>query len=229
MSMSFPLHAAVALAALTVPHVPASAEILLSQLILDLGNGKTHRGDIEVFNNGKERSYVVVEPFEVLDPGTPSERRVAERDPGKLGLLVVPARMMLEPNQHKLLRVATLGTPGSRERVYRITVKPTAGEVSADVSGLKILIGYEVLVMVRPAAQPARLVGRRQGRSLTIRNEGNSSVELADGKQCSTTSACTPLGGKRLYAGAEWTQTLPSEAAADYMILSSAVSARQRF
>lgn len=208
---------------------PAAAEITLSQLVLELGVGKGQRGDIEVWNNAPERAYVLVEPVEVVNPGTPAEQRTPQRDPEKLGLLVSPGRMVLEPGQHKLLRVALAGPPSPRERVYRITVRPTVGQVSADVSGLKILIGYEVLVLVRAGDNKPQLVATRQGRTLTVRNAGSTSVELADGKQCAAKDKCQAIGGKRLYAGAEWQWTLPGEGAADFMVLSPAGNARQSF
>jgi P pilus assembly chaperone PapD len=209
---------------------PASAEIVLSQLVVELGNGKGQRGDVEVWNNAPERAYVLVEPVEVRSPGSPQEQRASERDPEKLGLLVSPGRMILEPGQHKLVRIATVGAPATRERVYRITVRPTVGQVSADVSGLKILIGYEVLVLVRPSGEAKPLlVGQRTGRSLTIRNAGASSVELADGKQCAAKDRCQTLPGKRLYAGAEWQITLPADGPADFNVLSQSGNARQTF
>jgi P pilus assembly chaperone PapD len=208
---------------------PAVAEITLSQLVLELGAGKGGRGDIEVRNTAPERAYVLVEPVEVVNPGTAAEQRVAQRDPEKLGLLVSPGRMVLEPGQHKLLRVALAGPPSAEERVYRITVRPTVGQVSADVSGLKILIGYEVLVLVRAGESKPQLVATRSGRSLTIRNAGATSVELADGKQCSAKDRCQSLPGKRLYSGAQWQWTLPREGSAEFMVMGPAGNTRQTF
>ena len=208
---------------------PGSAEIVLSQLVVELGAGREGRSDIEVRNLDTEKAYVLVEPQEVLNPGTPSERRVTLRDPEQLGLLVSPARMVLEPGQHRLLRVALIGPPMERERVYRITVKPTTGKISADVSGLKILIGYEVLVIVRATDTQPRLSASREGRTLTIRNAGVTSVELADGRQCAAKDRCQPLSGKRLYGGSEWKWTLPGDGPVDFMVMGPAGNARQTF
>jgi P pilus assembly chaperone PapD len=225
---SFMIRAAAGLL-LAAAAMPASAEIVLSQLIVELGSGKGQRGDIEVRNLDKERAYVLIEPQEVVSPGLPGEQRVRERDPEKLGLLVSPARMVLEPGQTRLLRVALAGPTPARERVYRITVKPTTGKVSADVSGLKILIGYEILVLVRAGEKKPQLLATRNGRTLTIRNAGTGSVELADGKQCAAKDSCQTLAGKRLYAGAEWKWTLPGDGPADFMVMSLAGNSRQSF
>jgi len=207
----------------------ASAEIVLSQLVVDLTPGKSGRGDVEIWNNDKERAYVLVEPNEVLQAGTPTERRVAERDPEKLGLLVTPARMILEPGQRKLLRVSPIGGVPARERVYRITVKPTVGSLEANVTGLKLLIGYDVLVLVRPTGASNRLTGRREGSQLVIQNEGGSSVELAAGKACKGKADCRDLPGKRLYAGAEWRVEVPAGVAVEYAVVSPAATGRQTF
>jgi P pilus assembly chaperone PapD len=207
----------------------ASAEIVLSQLVIDLAPGKPARGDIEVWNNDKERAYVTVEPYEVMNPGAPVMQRRIDPNPEKLGLLVTPARMILEPGQRKLLRISALGSLPSRERVFRVTVKPTVGEVQANVTGLKLLIGYDVLVLLRPAAAPVRLSGRRSGDKLVIRNEGAASVELAAGKACRSRNACQELPGKRLYAGAEWTVDAPAGAAVDYAVVTSSATMHQSF
>ena len=119
--------------------------------------------------------------------------------------------MILEPGQRRQMRFAPVGPREARERVYRVTVKPVAGPLSAAETGLKLLVGYDVLVLLRPADLRSNLVARRVDGRLTFRNEGNASLELIDGRQCvAGRNNCTPLPGKRLYAGAEWSQELPS-------------------
>ncbi|WP_114227519.1 MULTISPECIES: fimbrial biogenesis chaperone [Sphingomonas] len=222
--------AALAGAALFAVPQAASADIVLSQLVLDLAPGKPARGDIEIWNNDKERAYVVVEPYEVLNPGAATMQRHADPDPEKLGLLVTPARMILEPGQRKLLRIAAIGALPARERVYRVTVKPTVGTVQSNVTGLKLLIGYDVLVLLRPAAPAVtKLSGRRSGDKLTIRNDGTASVELAAGKACVAKNVCKELPGKRLYAGAEWTVDAPAGTSVDYAVLTATATGHQTF
>ncbi|MCW3797708.1 hypothetical protein OMW55_07815 [Sphingomonas sp. BN140010] len=216
-------------AALLLAPQAATAEIVLSQLVVDIAPGKAARGDIEIWNNDKERAYVVVEPAEVIGPGTAAERRVAERDPEKLGLLVTPARLILEPGQRKLLRISPIGGVPARERVYRVTVKPTVGSIETNVTGLKLLIGYDVLVLVRPGNAPGHLSGHREGSQLVIRNDGGTSVELAAGKACRGKADCKELPAKRLYAGAEWRVDVPAGASVDYAVVSPAGSNRQSF
>ena len=217
-------------AALTIPTSPARAELVLSQLVVELGTPAQHRADIEIWNNSEERAYVSVEPSEIVHPGTPAELRRSEADPEKRGLLVSPTRMILEPGQRRQMRFAPVGPREARERVYRVTVKPVAGPLSAAETGLKLLVGYDVLVLLRPADLRSNLVARRVDGRLTFRNEGNASVELIDGRQCvAGRNICAPLPGKRLYAGAEWSQELPSTAPVDYTIVSNGQSSRRTY
>ena len=207
----------------------ADAEIVLSQLVVDLGGKGNGPADIEVWNPSGERAYVASEPSEIVDAGKPNEQRRSEADPERRGLLVSPNRMILEPGQRRLIRLAPIGPRGQTERVYRVTVKPVAGELESENSGLKLLIGYDVLVLLRPPEVRPDLLAVRSGNRLTIRNRGNASVELIDGKQCATETSCVELPGKRLYAGAEWSQELKSAAPVQYSVVSGGESVRTTF
>lgn len=216
-------------AALTAA-APARAELVLSDLIVDLQPGKSTRDDVEVWNDSPDRAFVAVEPREILNASLPSQSTSQDPDPEKLGILVSPARMILEPGQRKLVRIAALTPSPDRERVYRVTVKPVVGAIRSDASGLKILLGYDVLVLVRPAQPVANVVARRNGRSLTFDNRGNVSVELVDGRQCAPNNAqCTALPGKRLYAGASWAVKLQSDLPAQYTLRSPGRADRRSF
>ena len=198
---------------------PANAGIAVSQMVVDVRPGESRAADIEIFNDSAERSYIWIEPREIINPGTAAERAAMSPDPEKLGLLVSPSRLILEPRQRRRLRIAVLGPPGGRERVYRVTVKPVAGEVSGPDSGLKLLVGYDLLVLVRPNHVRPAISASRSGGSLVIANGGNSSVELTEGTQgVEGGRACRPLPGKRLYAGASWSQPLQGAGPAEYRV-----------
>jgi P pilus assembly chaperone PapD len=215
---AFILFAAAALAARAAE---ARAELVLSELIVELKPGQNAVADVDVWNNSPDRAYVAAEPREILNPGTPEQRARTDPDPEKLGLLVAPARMILEPGQHKLLRIAALATAAGQEHVYRVAVKPEVGHLESDRSGLKILVGYDVLVLVRPIRSHVHIVATRSGNTLTFTNDGNISVELADGRQCqSLGKGCLPLPGKRLYAGAQWSEPLKSGGPVEYDVIS---------
>lgn len=207
---------------------PAAAELVLSELIVELQPAKQVRRDIEIWNNSPDRSFVAIEPREIVHPALPDEHGRADPDPEKLGLLVSPARMILEPRQRKIIRIASLSTDGEREHVYRVTVRPVAGEVDSEDSGLKILVGYDLLVLVRPVQPSPDVSANRTGRKLTFSNSGNVSVEVINGHQCDENKAhCADLPGKRLYPGASWTVELNSDLPAEYTLKSPGRSERR--
>lgn len=189
---------------------PAQASLMLSKVILDLGPESAPRDDIELWNDGDERLYVVAEPSEIYDPGQPTELRKASSDPAVTGLLVTPQKLILEPGQHKLIRIAAVTDRPVKDRIYRVTIKPVAGPVSAERSALKLFVGYDALVILRPAQPNVDLTASRRGDDLVIRNRGNTNVELSQGKQCDVSGQnCRDLAANRIYPGAEWTVSTP--------------------
>jgi P pilus assembly chaperone PapD len=210
---------------------PASAGIVLSRAVVDILPGDASAQDIDIWNDDKEVAYVTVEPSEIVAPGLAGETRTPITDPGVGGLLVTPQRLILQPGEHKLIRIAAIIPRGARDRIYRVAVKPVAGPVSAPVTALKLLVGYDVLVIFRPAQPVVKLTGERNGKLLTLRNEGNSNVEIYDGKQCSAARAseCAALPAKRLYPGQVWQQPLTLDGPVDYRIAQGQQTSQQRF
>lgn len=203
----------------SVASTPAGASIAVSQMIIELKPGSSPATDIEIVNVSSDRSFIVVEPREIIRAGNTDEKPFFSPDPDRLGLLVSPNRLVLEPNQRRTLRIAAIHPASDRERVYRVTVKPVTGEVSGAESGLKLLVGYDLLVLVRPASIHSVLQARRDGQKLVITNKGNSSVELSDGKQCDQDrKSCRSLPSKRLYAGVSWEQSLTEFGAGEYRV-----------
>lgn len=210
------IRAGLAVAAIAFASV-AGAEMVLSQVIVDLVPGKPPRDDIEVWNDSKERMYVAADPFEIRKPGTPAEERVAANDPEQSGLLVAPQKLVLEPGERRLVRIAIVGPRPAADRIYRVSIRPVVGAVSAEQSALKVLVGYNALVLVRPDQLTGDVVEERRGTTLTLKNQSNSSQEFYDGRQCDPSGKdCRDLPAKRLYAGATWEQTLPFDTPAKY-------------
>lgn len=209
---------------------PAWAGLMLSKVIVDLPADAPPREDIELWNNGNERMYVTAEPAQIVDAGKPTEKRVEAADPSQSGLLVTPQKLVIEPDERKLLRIASIVPADDRERIYRVTVKPVAGSVTADQSALKVYVGYDLLVIVRPSIMSGDISAVRRGRDLTIHNGSSSSVELAEGKQCNTGGdTCATLPATRLYAGANWTVALPKDGPAMFRIIRGTTQAERRF
>lgn len=205
-----------------LPIAPVSAELAVSQLIVELKPGASRSADIEIYNDSDERSFVSVEPREILNPGLSTEKPLLSPNPEKLGLLVSPTRLVIEPHQRRRLRIAAIGLVHPQERIYRVTVKPALGDVTGTETGLKLLVGYDLLVLVRPPANKAKVEVTRTDSVLTIVNRGNASVELAEGKQCDGNgNNCQLLRSKRLYAGATWQQSLPRPTPGEYRLRSA--------
>ena len=209
---------------------PASADLVLNQVIVDLTPDKVPRLDIEATNTGKERIYVVADPAEIVHPGRPDEARIADPDPAALGLLVTPQKMILEPGERKLVRIASIAPRSTVERIYRVTIKPVIGDVSAPNTALKVLVGYDVLVIVRPGVMTGMVTGTRHGDRLALTNIGTTNVEIYDGRQCDAAAAhCTSLPARRLYAGATWEQPIDPARPVDYRIKTGDKVEQKRF
>lgn len=216
-----PLSVGLGLIALLSAHA-APAELTVSQLIVELKPDASRAADIEIYNDSEERSFVSVEPREIVDVGLDGEKPRYAPDPEQLGLLVSPRRLVIEPHQRRRLRIAAIGPVPAREHVYRVTVKPVSGELTSSETGLKLLVGYDLLVLVRPPVTKPRLNVDRTGDVLTITNQGDASVELAEGKQCDQNDQdCQQLPSKRLYSGASWRQVLPTRTSGEYRVRSA--------
>ena len=209
---------------------PANANIVLSQVILDLTPGASTAQDIEVWNNGPDRSYIVAQPEEVLSPGQPDEHRTTKTDPAVLGLLVTPQRMILEPGQRRLVRIAAVGKRGVQDRIYRVAIKPVAGDVAAGTTALKVLVGYDVLVIYRPDVLRSDVTAERSNGEITFRNDGNTNVEMFAGRQCDALNkSCRDLPAARLYSGARWKVRIDRDTPVQYRIATASQTISKSF
>ena len=192
----------------------AQANMLLSNVIVHFEPGKPTRQDVEITNAGTDPMYVDIEPTRVLEPGTENESRVKITDPRADGLLVTPNKMILPPGATKVIRLVKIGA-ATEERVYRITAKPVAAGVEAEQSGLKIMVGYEILAIVYPNEPLPNLEVARTGQNMVMRNNGNTNILLREGYQCATKDQpleeCDNLPARRLYPGNEWQVDLPQD------------------
>lgn len=204
-----------ALAAVMIAMVGAAslafANLSANPIIVEFTDGQAERQDIKVKNDGERTQYVEITPFRITAPGEADEHLVTDPDPAKVGLLVAPRRMTLNPGEEKVIRVIRLPERVTADRAWRVEIKPLAGEIQGTKSGAVVQLGYRALVFVRPAAPRATIEGRRNGTHLVLRNTGNTNATLARGKQCPPGgAACVDLGGRRLWPGASWDITLPA-------------------
>ncbi len=207
----------------SIPLSTASANMVLSDAILHFEPGQPLRKDIEVENPGSENLYVEITPAVILNPGTENENRIMITDPRESGLLVTPNKLVVPPGGRKLVRLVSLEPLGDKERVYRVTFKPVVGDIETEQIGIKILIGYEVLILMQPAEPKPNLIVERNNKTLSFANKGNTNVLLREGKQCANNNPtnsdnCESLRGRRLYPGNSWSVELPYNKAVEYQM-----------
>lgn len=192
---------------------PASAQLAIDRLWVDFEPNVTPRADVTIRNESKDRYYITVTPAEIVTPGTATEKRVEESDPDRLGLLVTPNRLILEPGAMRSIRIVSLNTALVNDRIYRVKISPQVGDIETTSSApanrdvaIKLLAAYDVLVTARPKDAKARLVTSKTSDTLVIRNDGNTNMLLFDGELCppQKTTACQGVGSHRMYPGTSW-------------------------
>ncbi len=191
---------------------PVHAEFVMSEMIIDFADNGPRQRDIEIINKDKSVQYIATEIYGVEHPTEPNEKRVLYTDPVKAGLMVTPNKMALPAEARKLMRFLVLSPQADADKIYRVAVKPVIQGIDETKQrvALKVLIGYEALVIVRPKGAKIDLVAERKGNSLTLTNEGNTNANLQSGQQCDATGGnCKDLNVARIYAGQSWKTTLP--------------------
>ncbi len=196
---------------------PVHADLVLNNVILDFEAGSKLRRDVEVRNTGKETLYISVKVFEIINPHKKKPKLKQLKNPRTAGLLVSPNRLILRPGQRKLLRVVVRKPATRKDRIYRVTFKPQIGKIKSNKPiAVKILIAYDMLVIVRPPNAKPKLRVRRSGRTLTFYNAGNTNVLIRKIQQCNRNhSNCIELAGNRLYAHERWRVKLPKTGKAE--------------
>lgn len=200
----------------------AFAAIEVSPILVDVLGDKINPQDIRVTNLGDDIAYVKITPKLIVHPGTPQEKLMTIEDPSKLGLLVTPRIMKISPHKYKLIRLVFTQKADVTDRLYRVDVQPIAGDLllpkKSNEMGIKILVGYGVVVIQRPENLHVAIEMQRTNNTLVVKNNGNTNVVLMDGKQCdSNGNNCKELPVKRIYAGQTWEQTLPYSTPVTYM------------
>ncbi|MFZ5724459.1 MAG: molecular chaperone [Pseudomonadota bacterium] len=187
--------------------------------------GQAGRQDLTITNPDNETLYVKVEVSEILGAGTENEERRVAKAADDIRLLATPNKLVIPPGQQKTVRLVNLAGHGDSERVYRVNVTPVVGKLDVpDGQGLqvKVVVAYDLLVLVAPAKPTPSLLAERNGNSISFRNTGNTNIYLYNGQQCPAADApateCRNVNGKRLYPGNEWITTLPFDRPVDFFL-----------
>lgn len=199
------------------------AGIDVSPIIFDIQGNNSLKEDIRVYNDDTADAYVKVTPHLLINLGTPEQKSILVDDPEKLGLLVSPRVMVIPAHQTRSIRLVFLGNLPKADRLYQVDVEPTVGNFlmpkTGTDAGIKVLIGYGVIVVQRPSKITVKSSIKRVQNQLTISNLGNTNFVLGNGQQCDAAGKnCKELPAKRLYAGKTWQLTLPYATPATYLL-----------
>ncbi len=233
------IRAALAAAFVSVIAPAAQAQLIADKLWIDVQAGSNGgRHDVVLSNESPRRYFITVEAAEILMPGTAEEARVKIENPEELGLLVSPNRMILEPGASRSLRIVSINEALEQDRIYRVRVTPTVGEIEANPAegeergiNLVMLTAYDLLVTVRPGNPRAEIVAEKDPSALRLKNTGNSNTLLIDGTACHRSGGeevCQRLEDRRLYAGSVISIPLPSPDATVRFRARDRVGARER-
>ncbi len=215
----------------------ADATMRLDRTIVRFDPGGPDRQDVIVFNPDDETMYVEVEVLDVINPGMPDEERIRIVDPRRMDLIASPRKMVIQPAGRKLLRLVNLGGHGDAERIFRVNVKPVPGDMVAHRSAIRVLVGFQLLVIVPPAAPEVDLASERSGGRLKFENRGTTNVLVYRGVQCHRekdlddprAGDCQEITGNRLYPGNRWIPELPFATPVEFLVNVGGETSRQRF
>lgn len=195
------------------------AEFIVTSAIVEFSKDTPPQQDIEIISRSRDNDYIVAELIEVINPGASNEIRRPVTDAAQSHLLVTPDRTILGGGSRKTIRFVLLKPLDDQEHIYRVAIKPVVKGVENNSQiGLKILLGYEILVILRPQEMKPSYQVVRQGNSLTLTNNGNTNIVLQNGQQCTAANQCSMSPTIRSYAGQSVTETLPYNTAVSYSV-----------
>ena len=201
--------------------VASPADMYVDRSIVIFEAGGQPRQDVKVSNTDEDVMYVQTEVFHVRNPGEESEDRVQVSNPKEIKLITTPSKLIVPAGGQKLIRIVSLDKVNDSESVYRINVTPIVPPLEEESSQLRIVVAYQVLVIVQPKDPKSTLEVARTGNHITFHNQGNTNILLSEGNQCdAVTDECQQLTSRRLYAGNTWELQLPFDAPVEYSIRS---------
>jgi len=157
--------------------------------ILELTN-QTNKTTVRLSNSGEDTLYINLNLSEIIDPATSDSVSAELSDPSKDGIIVHPRQLVLRPGQSRSAKVVLSRPVENQDRVFRLNIKPLAGDAlptqqSDRSAGVRILLGYQLLVLARPDKFELDVKLQRKEDSVVFENKSNTSVLLRSGKTAS--------------------------------------------
>ena len=200
----------------------ALAQITVNKSVLEF-NEKNLVQDVDITNTGDYKIFLNLTVAKIKNPHTANPERVELKDPRTSPVLVSPKQVLIPPGQRKRVRIILRKTPKDVDDVYRLAIKPFTGDVQiendrppeAKSSAVKILLGYDILLLARPMDAVGKLAVKRTSKALWFKNTGNTNVLLRRMQQCNAAgNDCEELVPNRVYAGEIYKVDLPKRGSA---------------
>lgn len=215
-------------------YIPSvQAQLSVSKTTLELAESNP-RSSVRVSNTGADTLYVNLEIEQLLDPAGDESLRKTIDLLSNPDILVLPQQMVLSPGQTKIVRVVTTKKDVTSDKVYRLKVvpfagKPLLGEKQLKSADVKILMGFKLLVLVRPEDMLPKLEYQLNGQSISFSNTGNTSVLLREIEVCDAVKdVCHDLGTNRVYPGEIHSVALPAELPLDALRVKTRQSVKNK-
>jgi len=200
--------------------VVAFAQITVSKSILEFSANNLIE-DVDIVNSASHKIFLKMSVAQIMNPETATPERVELTDPRTAAVLVSPTQLVVLPGERKRIRIILRKPPVQKDDIYRLAVKPFIGEVDMSAnegkkaSALKVLLGYDLLLLARPVDATARLNVIRTDTRITFENTGNTNLLLRKMLQCNAEGEdCEELRPNRLYAGEVHQIDLPLQGSA---------------
>ena len=102
---------------------------------------------------------------------------------------------------------------------------------------IRMLVGYQILVLIAPEMPAAELKASRNGKKLTVENHGNRNVLFRNGVQCAreedlatrNEERCEGLEARRIYPGNVWNLDLNYDAPVEFILSEGGSAKLERF
>ncbi len=190
--------------ALLCSALPAHAQIIVSDAIVEMDNQGALIENIAVGNAHHEHSFTVTpKVYEVQNPGSTQEVSTETNT-----VFVVPNQFQLSPRSQRSVRIASKVRP-EVEKVYKIDFLPQKAETTEpEKSAISVLSSTSVMTIIRPLNPEDNLKWQRSENQITFQNIGNTNIVLRQPKQCTENAECT-IPGERLWPNDTWNLQLP--------------------
>ena len=208
-------------------------QIAINKSIITFKDNKNISEKYEIKNGFPHKAYIDTELYEIIYPGTKKQHKVIYKSVDKTtkvgmsfykkmkgknveikdyidsGIHFTPNKLILEENGNfldtKSISILNLNESLAKERVYRLKTFPIIAGFKNNnkVTGVKILIQYEILILVQPNTPILSYEVDFDNNLMTIKNKGNSNFILEKLTQCDNQGVnCYELTSKRIYADA---------------------------